>query len=163
MSTNRSTQSAFVCAPTNYFEDLTALETFVKSYRQLGGKVPASVEAAMQVAKSGKNVEDSLNIACDGIFKFYLEAETQCAKKAGFSSLDELAAKGGERWQEREQIYDPCIASVVRQWQLTNINYTINPLNPESALRKFLEKSASQVGSIVSKYVKKSALKNVNP
>ena len=163
MPSNRSTQSAFGCAPTNYVGDLTVLESFVKSYKQLGGKVPPNVEAAMEVAKTGKNVEDSLNIACDGIFKFYLEAETQCAKKAGFSSLEELAVKGGERWQDRERIYDPCIASVVRQWQLTNINYTINPLNPESALRKFLEKSAGQVGSIVSKYVKKSALKNQKP
>lgn len=117
----------------------------------------------MQAAKAGKNVEKSMNIACDGLFKFYLDAETKCAKKAGFSSLEELAAKGGERWQERDQIYDPCIASVARQWQVTNINYTINPFNPESALRKFLEKSANQVGSIISKYIKKSVLKPTKP
>lgn len=159
MGSYRTTQSAFVCTPTNHFEDLTALEAFVKNYKQLGGKVPPNVEVAMQAAKAGKNVEDSMNIACDGIFKFYLEAETKCAKKAGFSSLEELAVKGGERWQERDQIYDPCIASVVRQWQWTNVNYTINPFNPESALRQFLEKSANQVGGIVFKYVKKSVLK----
>lgn len=163
MGAYRKTQSAFVCVPTNYFDDLAALEVFVKNYKQLGGKVPASVDAAMQVAKSANNAEESLNIACDGIFKFYLQAETKCAKRAGFSSLEELAVKGGERWQDREQIYDPCIASVARQWQLTNINYVVNPLNPESALRQFLEKSANQIGSIVSKYVKKSVLKKGRP
>lgn len=163
MSEYRTTQSAFVCSPTNHFEDLTALETFVKNFKQLGGKVPAAVEAAMQAAKSGKNVEDSMNIACDGIFKFYLEAETKCAMKAGFSSLEELATKGGERWQEREQIYDPCIASVARQWQLTNISYTINPFNPESAIRQFLQKSAQQIGAITSKYVKKKVVDGAKP
>jgi hypothetical protein len=159
----RATQSAYVCTPTNYFDDLTVLQTFLKSYKQLGGKVPTNVELAMELAESGKNMEDSLNIACDGIFKFYLEAETKCARKAGFSSLEELSTKGGERWQERDQIYDPCIAAVVRQWQLTNIDYSINPFNPESALRQFLEKSAGEVGSVVSKYIKKTALKKNNP
>lgn len=163
MSNYRATQSAFVCTPTNHFEDLTVLENFIKGFKQLGGKVPPNVEAAMEVARSGKNMEDSLNIACDGIFKFYLEAETKCAREAGFSSLEELARKGGERWQEREQIYDPCIAAVARRWQVTNISYTINPMNPESALRQFLEKSANQVGSIVSRHVKKAALKNNKP
>jgi hypothetical protein len=163
MTAYRATQSAFVCTPTNHFEDLKTLETFIKGYKQLGGKVPPTVEAAMEAARSGKNAEDSLNIACDGIFKFYLEAETKCAQKAGFSSLEELATKGGERWQEREQIYDPCIASVARKWQLTNIDYTINLMNPESAASQFLEKSAKQIGAIVSRYVKKSVLKKDKP
>ena len=122
MNNYRTTQSAYVCEPTNYFKDLAALEGFISNYKKLGGKIPGEVEAAMQAAKAGENIEKSMNIACHGLFKFYMDAETRCAKKAGFSSLEELAAKGGERWQEREQIYDPCIASVARQWQVTNIN-----------------------------------------
>jgi hypothetical protein len=163
MNNYRATQSAFVCTPTNHFEDLTTLETFVKKYKELGGKVPSNVEAAMEAAKSGRNMEESLNVACDGIFKFYLAAETRCAQKAGFSSLEELATKRGERWQDVEQIYDPCIAAVTRQWPSTNIDYTINLMNPESAARQFLERSASQIGAIVSRYVKKSVLKKTKP
>ena len=135
----------------------------MKDYKTLGGKVPPGVEAALEAAKSGRNMEDSLNIACDGIFKFYLEAETRCVRQAGFSGLEEMAAKGGERWQDVEQIYDPCIASVARRWQLTNIDYTINLLNPESAARQLLERSANQIGAIVSKYVKKAVFKKNNP
>jgi len=163
MSNYRATQSAFVCSPTNHFDDLKTLETFVKKFKELGGKVAPNVEAAIEVAKSGRNIEESLNIACDGIFKFYLAAETRCAQEAGFSSLEELATKGGERWQDVEQIYDPCIAAVSRRWQLTNIDYTINLMNPESAARQFLERSANQIGAIVSRYVKKSVLKKTKP
>jgi hypothetical protein len=163
MNNYRATQSAFVCTPTNHFDDLTTLEAFIKKYKGLGGKVPPNVETAMEAAKSGRNLEESLNIACDGIFKFYLAAETRCAQKAGFSSLEDMASKGGERWQDVEQIYDPCIIAVTRQWQWTNIDYTINPMNPESALRQFLEKSARQIGGIVSKYAKKKVLKQSKP
>lgn len=158
MSSHRSTQSAFVCSPTTYFEDLAALEEFVKRYKQLGGKLPPAIENAMELAKAGKHAEDAMNIACDGLFKFYLDAETQCAKDAGFSGLEDLARNGGERWQEREQIYDPCIAAVARQWQATNVSFTLNLANRHSALRAFLENSAKQITEIVTRYLKKQTL-----
>src|SRR5512133_2449155 len=118
MPSYRKTQSAFVCAPTNYLEDLVALESLVQRYRQLGGKVPTQIEAALEAARAGRNVEESLNLACDGLFKFYLAEETRCARAAGFSGVQDLYQRGGAEWEKVNEFYDPCIAQVAHKWPL---------------------------------------------
>lgn len=156
----RTVGSMHVCGPTNFFADVNTLLSVISRYKNLGGKVPPNIEVALELAKAGTNVEESLNLACDGLFKFYLAENLRCARDAGFSNLDQYEA-------ERRSIPDSdrvfkqevCIVNVERKWQQTNINYAINIRNPDSALRQFIQKTADQVQRIASKYIKKSAIK----
>lgn len=156
----RQTNSMFVCSPTNHMNDVATLEAFVKKYKELNGKVPPQVESALQIARSGRNVEESLNVACDGLFKFYMAEETRCAREAGFKSLEDMYANRASQ-SDAVAVYDVCIAQVIHRWPLTNIDYTLNLANPDSAARQFLERSRKQVMEIISKYVKKTVLQKV--
>jgi hypothetical protein len=84
------------------------------------------IEAALEATRAGRNVEESLNLACDGLFKFYFAEETRCAKAACFSGVQYMYHRGGAEWDKIIELYDPCIAQVVHVWPLTNIDYTIN-------------------------------------
>jgi hypothetical protein len=144
-------------------EDVNTLTSIISNFKKLGGKVPPAVEAALEVAKSAKNAEDSMNIACDGLFRFYVEENVRCAKEAGFSNLDQYyAARASDFSSDPVRKHEACILNVERKWQWTNIDYTVNPLNPDSALRQFLAKTAEQVSAITSKYIKKRLLKEAN-
>jgi hypothetical protein len=154
----------YVCSPTNQLADVRTLLEIVARYKQLGGRLPAGVEVALEGAKAGTNAEDSMNIACEGLFKFYVSENARCAREAGYSSLEQYYADrktnpDGDRVFKQEA----CLLNVERQWQLTNINYTINPYIPDSALRVFLRKTANQVFGIVSKYLKKRILQGSPP
>jgi len=155
----RNVGNMHVCTPTNQMADVAALLKIVTDFKRIGGKVPAAVEAALELAKTGKNAEDSLNIACEGLFKFYVSENMRCAKEAGYSNLDQYYAElRDDPYSERVSNKESCILNVERKWQLTNIDYTINLANPESAIRQFLRRTAEQVTGIVSKYIKKKTL-----
>lgn len=156
----KATEGMFVCAPTDYTKDLAALEDIVKRYKSIGGKLPSQLELALEAAKAGRNVEESMNVACDGLFRFYIAEETRCAKKAGFDSLDQLKREGGTRLQERDE-FDVCVASVARQYQVKAVDYAINPFNSQSALSQYLVKTWGQVKAITSKYIKKKVLNDI--
>lgn len=158
----RGVGAMYVCAPTNHFADVQSLLSIVGNYKRLGGKMPAQIEAALELAKTGENAERALNVACDGLFKFYVEENFRCAREAGFSGLEQYEnARRSDPDGDSVFKHEDCVLRVERRWQWNNIDYAINPLNPESALRQFLGKTADQVMAIVSKYVKKSALKEI--
>ena len=154
----RATQSAFICAPTNHVADLTALEDVLKRFRQIGGKVPPSVTAALEAARTGKNIEESMNLACDGLFRWYLAEEDRCAREAGFPGGAAQMGKSGGLTMEQSDAFFICTARLASQWQWKNIDFTINPFNPESVVRQFFAKTREQVISITGRWVKKKAM-----
>lgn len=152
--------SISVCAGTSHFQDIKTLENIVSGYKRLGGKVPTQIEIALEAAKQGKAVEDSLNSACDGLFKFYVAEQQRCARESGFSNADEMyASKKNDPFGTNGQSYDMCVLKVERRWQLTNIDYTINFSNKESAARKYIEATASQILDLIAKYTKRKSKK----
>jgi hypothetical protein len=158
----RATQSAFVCAPTNHVADLTALEDVVKRFRQLGGKVPPAVTAALEAARVGSNVEQSMNVACDGLFRWYLAEEDRCAREVGFAGGAAQMSQAGGLSVDQSDAFFVCTARVARQWQWKNIDFTLNPFNADSAVRQFFSRTRAQVVEITGRWVKKKALDRVN-
>jgi hypothetical protein len=158
----RQTGSMFVCSPTNVLQDVQTLESIISGYTRLGGKVPPAINAALELAKAGKNVEDSMNVACDGLFNFYVTEQIRCAREAGFKNLDEFQ---NQRRSDPDgpgvlQVED-CTLRVERRWQITNIDYTINLANKNSAARQFLEKTKKQAFDIVGKWIKKKSMDKI--
>lgn len=154
MQNYRKTHSMFVCTPTSHMADLSDLEAVIKRFKEVGGKLPPTIEAALEVAKTGRNIEDSMNAACNGLFEFYINAEKACAEKVGYTSFADV--ENGD-WQKKEA-FDLCLLPTISKWQVHSINYTINPLIESSAVRVFIRETKEQVFRIVQKYLKKQVI-----
>lgn len=100
-----------------------------------------------------------MNIACDGLFKFYAADQMTCAREHGFSNLDQLkeARRSDPDSNDALQRADECIFRTETRWQLTSIDYTISFSNKKSLARNYSDKNRDQITAIVFKYVNKKA------
>lgn len=152
------TQTMYLCSKTHAFEDLKTVERILNGYKQRGGKLPPQLEKALELAKTGKNVEDSINHVCDALFEFYLNEETRCAKEAGFSSLDKLEQARPVANDDRVERADACMLNVTLKWQATSVDFTLNFNNKNSLVRQFYEKTKDQLATIAGRWVRRKAL-----
>lgn len=154
--TYRETAGVRVCSATAHFKDVGALENIVKGLSQVA-KVPPAVTAALELAKQGKNLEEAMNTACDGLFNFYTRLENECAKRAGYKNVGEAYSAERNDPGNVASEFEICKMSVIRNWPLHNINYVINYTNEDSLVRMYVEKTKKQVEALAYKYIKRKA------
>ncbi|MBR1231995.1 hypothetical protein [Bradyrhizobium sp. AUGA SZCCT0182] len=126
------------------------------------GKGPASHHSCFRISKGRKERRRFDEYSGDGLFNFYVSEQIRCAREGGFKNLDEF---------ERQKRSDPsggsvikvedCTVRVERRWQITNLDYSINLANKDSAARQFLERTKKQAFDIVAKWIKKKKMEKI--
>lgn len=156
-------QHAYICTPTKASQDATVVEDWLRAYRLAGGKVPPQLHAALEAAKVGKNIEDSMNTVCEELARLLSSNQEYCARRAGFASLADMEQLKGIRWQDYDQ-YDICMLNnYYRTDQAERIKSVLYIGNPKSFVSTFLASTKQQLWEIVGRWLKGKARERLKP
>lgn len=145
-----------------YSDDLKAVEEIarlVKMARQVGLPLPPALEAAVEAAKAGRNVETALNETCDALNEFMNTVAEKCARDAGYSSYDDMDSKRPTDWLNIDERYDPCVQKSMGRGYGVNYHWALRWDNPDSFARRFGEKEWEQLKAWIARMVRRRVRK----
>lgn len=148
------------CSRTYHYEDVRNLERFLNDYRAKGGQVPPKLQAALEVAKLGSNVEEAMNSACLEMLKFTESNQEFCARFVGFPDAAS-ANRGGD--VQKVDDYFVCLSSKDRMYLRKGAESVLSIKNQGSFVSVFSQKVIAQVREIAARWVKRKGKEKAQP